>query len=99
MVDDAMYPDTAHLALGAIGENRCVLHRDVTLIIGAVRNPATQRFGRKPALIHCDVKRMFVVISVPADFSQVRDKGLMVPQSRGHKMISNPSHAISIPAC
>src|SRR5258708_38978620 len=99
MVNDPMNPNPAYLAQRTIRKNRGVFKRNVALIVKSIGRPAAQRAGRKPAFIHRDVERMFVVISAPADLAQFRDESFAVQRSRGHKTTSNPSHAISIPAC
>ena len=99
VIENAMNPDPAHFAHGAIGKNRGVFDRNVALIIETICDPTAQCFGRKPAFVHGDVERMFVVVSARADGAQIFNERLAVPKPSGHKTISNPSHAISIPAC
>src|ERR1700726_700067 len=94
-----MNPNPAHLAQRTIRKNRGVLNRNVSLIVKSIGHPAAQPVGRKPAFIHRDVEWMFVVISAPADLAQFRDESFAIQKTRGHKTTSNPSHAISIPAC
>ena len=79
-----MNPDPAHFAQRTIGKNRGVFDWDVALIIEPIRDPAAQRFGRKPAFVHRDMKRMFVVISALADRAQLREKGFAIQKSGGH---------------
>ena len=83
-----MNPSPSHFAHWAVGENRGVFDRNVSLIIEPIRDPAAQRFRRKPAFVHRDVERMFIVITAHADRPQFFDKGFAVPKSSGHKTIS-----------
>ena len=98
VVENAMNPGSAHFAHGAVGENRGVFDRNVSLIIETIRHPAAQCFRRKPAFIHRDVERMFVVISAPADRAQFFDEGFAVPESGGHKTFLHIHNVILIVA-
>ena len=69
-----MNPDAAHFAQRAIGKNGGVFDRNVALIIETIRDPAAQRFGRKPAFVHRDMERMFVVVSARTDLAHSVDK-------------------------
>src|ERR1700730_3182824 len=93
-----MNPDPTHLGQRTIRKNRGVLNRNVALIVKSIGHPTAQRFERKPAFIHRDMERMFVVISAPADRAQVGDESFAIQKFSSHKTTSNPSHAISIPA-
>jgi len=99
VIENAMNPDAAQFAHGAIGKNRGVFDWNISLIIKAIGHPTAQRFRRKPAFVHGDVKWMFVVVSARADRAQFFDERFLVPNPGSHKTISNPSRAISIPAC
>src|SRR5882724_12139276 len=99
VIEYAMNPDAAHVAHGAVAENRGVFKRNISLIIKAIGHPAAQRFRRKVAFVHGDVEWMFVVVSARADRTQFLDESFAVPNPSSHKTISNPSRAISIPAC
>src|ERR1700680_4788195 len=94
-----MNPGAAYFASRTIGEDRGIFDRDIALIVEPVRDPAAQRFGRNPALIHRHMKGMFIVISAPSDRADFRDKSFAIQKSGSHNASSNPSHAISIPAC
>ena len=85
VVEDAMNPDSADIAVRTIGEDRGVFDRNITLIIEPIRDPAAQCFGRKLAFIHRYVKRMFVVISAPANCAQFSTK---VSRSRSPVVIN-----------
>ena len=94
-----MNPSPSHFAHRAVGEDRGVFDRNVSLIIEPIRDPAAQRFRREPAFVHRHVERMFIVITAHADRPQFFDKGFAVPKLSGHKTISNPSRATSMLAC
>src|SRR5207248_3025595 len=85
VIENAMNPSPSHFAHWTVGENRGVFYRNISLIIEPVRDPATQRFGRKPAFVHRDVERVFIVISASADRAQLFDEGFAVPKLRSHK--------------
>src|SRR6266403_3146995 len=99
VIENAVNPDSPNFAHGAIGENRRVFDRNILLIIETISDPAAQCFRRKLAFVHGDMERMFVVVSARADVAQVFDERFAVPKFSGHNTISNPSRAISIPAC
>ena len=99
VIENAMNPDAAHFAQGTIGENGGVFDRNVSLIIETICDPTAQCFRRKLAFIHRDMEWMFVVIRARTDFAQIFHESFAVPKPSGHKVISNPSRAISIPAC
>src|SRR5262249_13029535 len=99
MVENAMNPEATHLAQWRVGKNRGVLNWNVLLIIEPISHPSAQCFPRKPALVHSNVERMFVVVSSRVDRSKVFQKSFAVPEFGSHMTISKPSRAISIPDC
>src|SRR5882762_5641181 len=98
MIDNAMNPDSPHFAHRAVGENGCVFDRNVSLVMEAVGHPTAQRFRRKAPFVHGDVERMLIVVSARADCAEIFHESFAIPEPSGHKTISNPSRAISIPA-
>src|SRR6184192_2112474 len=79
-----MNPYPAYFAQWTVGENRGVFNWNVLLIIEAIGHPAAQRFPRKPAFVHTDMERMFVVISACANRAQVLQKNFAVPECGSH---------------
>src|SRR6476660_9487129 len=79
-----MNPSPSHFAHWAVGENRGVFNRNVSLIIEPIRDPTAQRVRRKLAFIHRDMERMLIVISAPSDHPQLFNERFVVPESRGH---------------
>ena len=80
VIENAMNPDAAHFAHGAVGKNSGVFDRNVSLIIKAISHPTAQCFRRKPAFVHGDVERMFVVVSARADRAQFLHESFAVPK-------------------
>src|SRR5262249_30848658 len=79
-----MNPHTAHLARRTVGKDRGVFDWNVSLIVEAIGHPAPQRVARKPAFIHGDVERMFVVIGPRPDRPQIFKKSFAVPKVGSH---------------
>lgn len=68
VVEDALDPLAADLAVGTVGQDRRVLQRDVDLVVETVRHPALDLFATGTALVHRDMERMvdMVVASLVA---------------------------------
>ena len=81
VVENAMNPSPSHFAHWAVGENRGVFNRNVSLIIEPIRDPTAQRFRRKLAFVHRHMERMFIVISAHADRPQFFDERFPIPES------------------
>src|SRR5438270_45718 len=93
VIENAMDPDSPHLAHWAVGKNSRVFDWNISLVIEAIGHPAAQCFRRKPPFVHGDVEWMFVVICARADCAQIFHERFAVPNPGGHKMIST-SHLI-----
>src|SRR5262249_40392897 len=63
MVDDALDPLPAHLAVRTIGQDRGILEGDIDLVVEPVSDPAANLFGVQPAGIHRHVERVMYVIT------------------------------------
>src|SRR5581483_6416402 len=101
LVEDALDPQAAHLAVGTVGEDRAVLHRDIELVVEAIGDPSADLRGRQLALVHPDVERMVDVVARLL-CAQLVLEFLPAPRPvvrlRAHSEISIPSKATSIPA-
>src|SRR6266480_1720329 len=97
-----MNPSPSHFAHWTVGENRGVFNWNVYLIIEPIRDPTAQPFRRKLAFVHCDMERMFIVISVHADRPQFFNERFPIPESRGHNkspLMLVPRFVIAIESC
>ena len=63
MIDDALDPLLAHLALRAIGEDQRVFHRNIDLVVKAVRHPELQLVARQLAAVHPLIERMQMMVA------------------------------------
>jgi hypothetical protein len=80
MILNAMNPDAAHLAYGAIGNNSCVFDGNVALIIETIRDPDSQRFRSELAFVHRDMEGVFVVVNARTDGAHFPDKHFRIPK-------------------
>ena len=64
VVDDALDPFTAMVAVRHVGKNCSVLDRNADLVVEAVVDPALHLFAGAFAAVHGDVKRVMNVIAV-----------------------------------
>ncbi|MNN12627.1 hypothetical protein D3C81_1256240 [compost metagenome] len=62
VVDDALDPLAAGVAVRAVGHDRRVLHRDAHLVVEAVGHPALDLLAARAALVHGDVERVVDVV-------------------------------------
>ena len=85
VIENAMNPDSAHFRHRAVGENGRIFHRNISLVVEAIGHPAAQCLRRKPAFVHGDMERMFIVVSARADRTQVFNKSFPLPKSLAHK--------------
>ena len=78
MVADALDPEAASVAIGAVGEDVGVLHRDLDLVVEPVRHPALDLFAGQLARGHFEV---IGVVDVVVDFlgAQLRLEFLTAP--------------------
>ncbi|MCY1432777.1 hypothetical protein D9M71_487850 [compost metagenome] len=52
MVEQALNPLAANFAVRAVGQDRCILHRDVDLVVETVGHPALDLLAACAAFIH-----------------------------------------------
>src|ERR1043166_9469254 len=64
VVEDALDPAPALVAIGHVGEDRGVLDRDADLVIEAVEDPTLHLRARAAAVVHCDVERVMDVVAL-----------------------------------
>ena len=62
VVDDALNPLAAGVAVRAVGHDRCILHRDAGLIVEAVGDPTLNLFARRLPGIHGPVERVMDMV-------------------------------------
>src|SRR5947207_10104823 len=74
-----MKPQTAYLTDWTIGDDRCILDRDMLLIVKTVCYPASHLFEAELTTIHIAVKGVFVVVTVYANGTKLCEKCLAVP--------------------
>ena len=102
LVHEPLPPDAAHVRLGAVRDDRSILHRQVTLVMKTVGDPAANLRRSELPFIHQPMEGMAIVIAFLADGPQLRGEGLSIPEfgvfvghrscpARSHSSISNPS--------
>ncbi|MNG00657.1 hypothetical protein D3C84_836000 [compost metagenome] len=62
MVKNALRPLAASLTIGAVGENRCILHRNARLIIKTIGHPTLNLLTACAPLVHRYLERMVDVV-------------------------------------
>src|SRR5262245_27196596 len=55
MIEDALHPFAAHVAVGAVRHDGGILLRNVDLVVITVCHPGTNLLGCAFAAVHCDV--------------------------------------------
>ena len=64
LIDEPLPPGPTHVGLGTIRDDRRVFHRQVALVVKAVRHPAANLRRRQQPLVHLLMERMAIVIAV-----------------------------------
>ena len=70
MVYDPLAPGAAEDRIAAARKYDLILDRNHTLVVIAIERPGLQLAAREFALVHQQVKRMSMVITLIADFAQ-----------------------------
>src|SRR5690606_25896946 len=90
VIENAFDPQPTHLPIGAIRENRRVLHRYAALVVVAVSDPAANLLGSRAAAVQHHVEGVVYVIRA-ALLAQAHLEFLATPRLLAHRTISIPS--------